>query len=76
MINSKEEQFKAIQLRDEVTIYRSNSKKELPNAFTLIEIPAGINTPLIAKRVPYSKMTRKHGREGEIISELATRNIT
>ena len=76
MINLKKEQFKAIWLRNEIATYHSNPEKELANVFTLLEIPTVTNTPLIAKRIPYSKMTRKNGLEGAIRNKLAARNIT
>ena len=75
MITLLKEQFKTVRQQEEITTFNQHSRDALPDTVTNRQLPTVTDTPLISKRVPYSAMTKKSGRETEIRNELSVRGV-
>ena len=75
MMTLLKEQLKTVQQQEEITRYRQHARDALPDTVANRQLSTVTDNPLIAKRVPYSEMTKKNGWETAIRNELSARGV-
>ena len=74
-LTCKTNQFKVVRTSKEINAFLQNINNGLPENIATTALPTVTPTSLIAKRVPFSAMTKKDGWENAIQDKLAAQNV-